>query len=536
MNMRSVWTAVVIIGLAGCGYSGDGPGQDTSTDGDVPGRGTVTIEGDDPIVLRFREAIGVTGKYEDVGGSGAATDIELSFQGQAQDSTLSATSVRSADDGTFAFTVTAGTLDAEFSIRVVAADGAEDSAGVRVEVGSASMTLAGDYTGRRAIDAYRVVVTDGDVDICPSLTGEVVQDLGVDALPASVSHLPEDLLLAVALSGSWCDGECTAWVHGCLEDVTLDADAPLDRTVSLADDLTYFAAPSFGVHAEIDAGTPAGTWADALLEPIGALHATSDDPARFIIDGIYDKIVTELGVSEGDLFAGARYADSLDAQVNAALGDTGLPADTATIRAALVTLMDPLVIEGSLVGVFWSGEVLAVLTLERMGSGTSFADASLMLEAVPAEAEVEVAYVDDLVALGEHMMPAGLGESLIGLAEQIVLPGMMGETSAVTLEDFLEWKLDCDVVAGVLETVVIEGTDHEWYRNACIEVVDGVAVDAMGEASLLDGTHPGLVLEAGCDFLDAGYPRDGLACDGTVTSVSWGGEALAGGAYRLDPP
>jgi hypothetical protein len=551
MGPRAGFLALAIaVALTGCGSEGTVSDGDGDVDVDAPARGTVTLLVDDPLLMHYHEVVTLEGAYLDGAGEGAETDLEVSLQGTAHDTTLSATSVRSHPDGTFSFDLAAGSHAAEFTLRVLAADGAGDEIDVSIEVGSGSLSLEAAYPGRRAADFYRLVIATGDVTGCPSYTGDpILAEYTPDAtLPYAVAHLPEAVALSVVLSAGWCpEGvtdreECDLWVHGCLSGVTLSDEGPTDVVVEMQDDVEYFAAPTFNITMEIDARSGGTAWVDALLAPaFAAATEHEDDPARFILDGIYERVLTQYGTADGDLFAGARLSEGIDAQVDSALDSSSidLTGELSELESGVLGCLDPLVLEGFLEGDFWSErDVPAVHDVERFGCEAGMADTAAVLAADAAE--VDLTYDRDMVTLNEYTLPIGLGETLVGLVERVVRPSMVTGVESETLEQFLTGLEVCDVVVGQLWAypAVQDIATREWYVEACTSVLEDLAGDIRSQAELLDASHTGLVLQGSCDFLNStGYANPDRSCQGLVTHVSWGVDAVGGDhLLRLENP
>jgi len=529
--------AIAAIGPAACADSNKN-GEDAHADADAPGRGVVSLEGDDTLILYVREQATIIGTYRDAGGLGAQVSLEASFQGTAHDATLEDTTVLSAPDGSFSFSVRAGTLPSDFVFRVEAEDGAQDEIDVQVtDMATDTLSVDVGYGGRRRIDFFATTATTGEVSSCPVLTGdEIHSGETVDAsIPFTIS-LPESTPLALAVSGAWCDtGEDTCFpVHGCVDGVTLDEAEADSVLVVLEDDLGVFAALHFEVNLSVDPGDAAVVWVDALLDPVWAMTLRSDDPAHFLLDGIYEKILAEYGTSRGDLFVSARITGNLDNALDGALASAGLDMDaTATaLDDALVGVMHPLRLEGILEGVFW-GETdqTAVHEVERLGGPPGMAAAPDILAADPAVVEVSVSYAADLVVLEAYTLPVGLGEVLDGLMQEVVLPALLERGGPITLDEHLLGQVDCALVA---TTIFVEPTaqsvaSQDWYELACRDVLEDVAAEVAVEAASLDSEHPGLVVQGECDFLDTTHtPRESHSCEGVLTEVSWGSESLTG--------
>lgn len=541
-----VTALVVSLAAPGCGGS-EGGFMDTSTDGDPdgPGRGTITLVADDPLNLFHREEITIHGTYSDSTGALASTYVEASLQGTAHDATLNATTVLAGEDGAFSFTLTAPEVDATFVFRVEAEDGAEDDIDVVVStVATDSLELDATYEGRRRIDIYLAESSLGETSECPDMTGEVLtsHETDDDSLPFEVG-LPESTSLALALSGKWCEepGSCHAWVYGCADGIVLDEGTDDSLTFDLEDDLSFFASPHFQVLLDIDASTSGGAWVDALIGPLTDMSSRDDDPGHFLLDRIYERIVVAFGTSQGDLFVGARISGNLDSNINASLVAAGkdFEGDIESLRTHLLGRFHPLSLEGILEGDFW-GEVdqPAVNEIERLGG----AYAASILEADPAAGEVNVIYEHDLVTLGSYSLPVGLGEALVGIMQEAVLPDILALPPPVTLEQFLEISIDCLVVALVIagDSTAASIPPSEptlWYQDTCTQVLAEAAEAVRAEADVLDSTHPGLVLAGGCDFLLESAARPARDCVGTLTSVSWGEETLVGDhVLRLEMP
>ncbi len=529
--------ALLALVPAACGSSSRDT-EDVYTDDDAPTRGVVSLEGDDPLVLYVREQATITGTYRDAGGRGAQVSLEASFQGTAHDATLEDTTVLSAPDGTFSFSVTAGTLPSTFVLRVEAEDGARDEIDVQVtDTANDSLSVDVSYAGRRRIDFFATRATTGGVAACPALTGDEIHSTvtGDESVPFDIS-LPESTPLALAVSGAWCDsGEDACFtVHGCVEDVTLDETSDDSVLVALEDDLGVFAASYFNVNLTIDPGTAASTWVDAFLDPVRQMTLRSDDPAHFLLDGIHEKILTEYGVSHGDLFVSARITGNLDNTLDGALATDGLDMDAVltTLDDAMVSVMSPLRLEGVLDGVFWEEtDQTAVHEVERLGGAPGMAAAPDILAADPAVVEVDVSYAADLVALESYTLPVGLGEVLDGLMQEVVLPGILETGGPVTLAEHLLLQVDCATVAATIfaEPSTRSIATQDWYETACHEVLEDVAAAVDVAASTLDSEHTGLLVQGECDFLDTTLgPRESLACEGVLTEVSWGAETLPG--------
>jgi hypothetical protein len=523
--------------LAACGGSAKNE-PDVITDGDAPGRGVVTLEGVDTLVLYVREQATILGTYVDEAGRGAQVSLEASFQGTAHDATLEDTTVLSSPDGSFSFSITAGTLPSEFTLRVEAEDGAQDEMDVQVtDLATDSLSVEVAYTGRRHVDFYATTATIGEVGTCPTLTGDVILEDQTedDTSPFSIS-LPGATALALAVSGAWCDTgeEACLPVHGCLDDLILEEGTDDAVTVVLEDDLGMFASTHFVVNLTVDPVDAAGAWVDTLMDPVRAMTLRTDDPAHYMLDAIYEKVLAEYGVSHGDLFVSARVTGNLDMALDGALASDGLDMDAVatSLDDALVGVMSPLRLEGVLEGDFW-GELdqRAVHEVERLGGPPGMAAAPDILEADPAAVEVQVSYAADLVALESYALPAGLGEVLLGLMQEVVLPGLMGTGGPVTLDDYLLSHISCAVVAATIfgEPTARSVATQDWYEMACSEVIEDVAADVVVEAASLDSDHPGLVVQGECDFLDTTYtPREDHSCEGALTEVSWGTESLEG--------
>lgn len=528
---------LLAVTLAACGSSTTN-GQDGYADTDAPSRGTVTLEGDDPLVLYVREQATIPGTYLDAAGEGAQVSLEGSFQGTAHDATLEDTTVLSTPDGSFGFSITAGTLPSTFVLRVEAEDGAQDEIEVQVtDIATDSLSVDVSYAGRRRIDFYATRASTGGVGACPALTGdEIHADVTVDdALPFSIA-LPEATPLALAVSGAWCDtGEDACYpVHGCVDGLLLEEGADDTAVVGLEDDLGVFASPHFNVNLSVDTGDAALAWVDAFLAPVSAMTLRTDDPAHFLLDGIYEKIVAEYGISRGDLFVSARVTGDLDSALDAALTTAGL--DMAGLVTALddglVGVLHPLRLEGILEGDFW-GEVdqTAVHEVERVGGPPGMAAAPDILAADPAAVEVGVSYAADLVALDSYALPVGLGEVLEGLMQEVVLPELLAMGGPIALDTHLLDQVDCAIVAATIftEPTARSVASQDWYETACREVLEDVASDVGLEAASLDSDHPGLLVQGECDFLDTTRgPRDARSCLGVLTEVSWGADVLGG--------
>lgn len=530
--------------LAGCGGSATRD-HDADADTDAPVRGTVTISTDDPLVLYFREEAAILGDYLDSGGNGASVYLESSLQGNAHDTTLDTTSVLSGDDGSFSFTLTAGTLDAEFVLRVEAEDGAQDEIHVQVtESATDDLSVNAGYSGRRRIDVFEVLTTNGDATDCPVLSGDPVMSTETedDTLPFTVG-LPEATSVALLLIGSACpteEDECLDWIFGCEEGIVLEVGLHDSTLVILQDDLGTFSAPYFDVEHSIDTSSYETAWIDTMLGPLRDMTIRDDDPAHFLLDGIHGKIVAEYGTSSGDLFVSTRISSNLDSTLDGALDAAGLDmeAEIDAIAHALAGVFDPLELEGTLEGDFWGElEQRAVHGVERMGGAGGMAETSGLLAADPAEAEVTVSYYQDLVGFDSYSLPVGLGEALLGLIEAVVVPGLMSTapgSTPVPVEDYVsdgDDVIDCRLVAQVIVEEETLGTiaSLAWYETACEQVIGDVAAGMRAEAEVLDSTHPALVISGECDFLDAsGYAREARSCEGSLTSVSWGVDALAG--------
>jgi hypothetical protein len=542
-------TALLLVALvlASCGGSAKNDPTDATTDDDVPGRGAVSLDGDDPLVLYVREQATITGTYRDVAGAGAQVFLEASFQGTAHDATLEDTTVTSAPDGSFSFSLTAGTLASTFQLRVEAEDGAQDELEVQVtDMATDSLSVDVSYGGRRAIDFYVTTATTGSVGECPALSGDEVHSAQTDdaTVPFSIS-LPGATPLALAVSGAWCEtGEDACLpVHGCVDALTLEESEEDTVTVVLEDDLGVFASTDFVVNLTVDPGEAASRWVDELIAPVRAMTLGTDDPAHYLLDAIYEKVLAEYGTSHGDLFISARVTGNLDSALDGALAADGLDmgAVVAALDNALVSVMHPLMLEGMLEGDFWGVlDQSAVHRVQWVGGPAGMAAAPDILAADPADAEVTVTYAADLVALETYALPVGLGEVLEGLMQEVVLPELQDTGGPVTLDEYLRGQIDCAIVAGTIygEPTARSVATQDWYELTCREVLGDVAADVGVEAGALDSEHPGLVVQGECDFLDTTYrPREGGACEGVLTEVSWGSEMLDGShGLRLEMP
>jgi hypothetical protein len=486
-----------------------------------------------------REPATILGSYSDAAGRGAQVSLEASFQGTAHDTTLEDTTVLSTTDGSFSFSLTAGTLPTTFVLRVEAEDGAQDEIDVTVtDVATDSLSVDVSYGGRRRIDFFSTTATTGEVGSCPVLTGEPIHSAALTedaSVPFTIS-LPASTALALAVSGAWCDtGEDACLpVHGCADGVILDEAEADTLVVILEDDLDMFAAPHFDVSLTIDPEDAAATWADALLDPVRAMTLRSDDPAHYLLDGIHEKILAEFGTSHGDLFVSARLTGTLDSTLDGALAYAGLDMDAVVtaLDDAMVGVMHPLRLEGILEGDFW-GEMdqMAVHEVEHLGGPAGMAAAPDILAADPAEVEVSVSYAADLVAFESYTLPVGLGEVLDGLMREVALPGLLERGGPITLDEYLLGEIDCSIVAATIfaEPTARSVASQDWYELACREVIEDVAADVAIEAAALDSEHPGLVVQGECDFLDTTLvPREDRSCEGVLTEVSWGPEALPG--------
>lgn len=530
------------VALPACGDSGGYLPYDTWTDADTSGRGTVEILEDDPLVVRYRETVVVTGTYRGPGGSPGAAELTVALAGTAHDTSLSDTAVSASTSGSFAVELTAGSVDAQFGLRVTAHDGAEDEIQVRVQApAGVDLDVDADYAGRRRVDLYRVLVQTG-AETCPDLAAEDVLDVYTDdaTVPVVVEALPSTVELAVSLWGLYCDAEttlpeeCLAWTSGCETSVVLEAGEPAELAVTLTDDMTVFAGSSMDVSMHVSTAGAASGWVGSLLAPLSAMVDDAPDPAAFLVDGVYEVVATEIGTSQADLFLGANYAGELDAAVSAVL-TADLGSDVEALHLALIAEMASVDLAGTLEGDFW-GEMdqPAVLSLEQVGGVTEVLDASSVLAADPAAAEIRVLYALDEVAFSEHTLPVGLGEVALGLMQTAVLPEMPGPGSdgvPLTLREYLTERVDCAAVGGALAADPDAGSiaDAAWYTGACGSVLAELDA-AVGEAAgSLDTTHPGLTLTAGCDFLASdGSARAPMACQGSLSGVSWGEDGLEG--------
>ncbi len=542
--MLGVMVAGAAALLSHCGAADNTSGiQDTWTDPDGVGRGTVSIDGDDPLVLMHRQSVTVTGTYLGPTGVGSATALDVGFSGFAQDATVNATTVNAGADGVFSFVLTAGSVDATFGLRVRALDGAEDEIVVEVTlVADTGLSLDASYGGRRSVDFYRVVVTAAPVGLCPVPGDEVLLDTSTmdDSLPVVLEGLPSSTLLQVSLSGAWCpagatvpDG-CEAWVSGCADGIELAAGDPQDGMVTLADDLTTFGATELGVDMQIDASALSEAWATALLLPLDALVDETGDPALFLIDGIYARVESEMGFSQADLFSGARTAGSMDADVGAAI-TADLASDLQDVRDALASELAGVKLYGTLAGDFWgSADQSAVLTLTRVGGPSSWVDATLALAAVPAAAEVGVTYLHDEVTLGEHTLPVGAGELALAVLEAQVLPSLAGPSldwDPLGVEQYLVGRVDCAQVGAVIasDPDAASIADGAWYAAACEQVLASLGQQVRDAAGSLDTVFGGPTLRGSCDYLGPdGMPHADMRCAGTLTQVSWGEEPFPG--------
>jgi len=531
-------TLLLAVVLGSCGGESKNVPTDGTTDDDVPGRGVVSLDGEGTLVLYVREQATVTGTYRDEAGAGAQVFLEASFQGTAHDATLEDTTVTSAPDGSFSFSLTAGTLASTFQLRVEAEDGAQDELEVQVtDMATDSLSVDVSYAGRRAIDFYATTATTGSVGTCPALSGDEIHSAQTDdaTVPFAIS-LPASTPLALAVSGAWCEtGEDACFpVYGCVDALTLEESEDDAVTVVLEDDLGVFASPSFAVNLTVDPGEAASRWVDELIDPVRSMTLRTDDPAHYLLDAIYEKVLAEYGTSHGDLFTSARVTGNLDSVLDGALAAGGLDMDAlvTALDDALVSEMHPLRLEGVLEGDFWGVlDQRAVHKVEGVGGPGGMAAASDILAADPAEVEVSVTYAADLVVLETYTLPVGLGEVLEGLMQEVVLPELQGTGGPVALDEYLLGRIDCAIVAGTIfgEPTARSVATQDWYELACREVLGDVATDVGVEAGVLDSEHPGLVVQGECDFLDTTYrPREGHACEGALTEVGWGSEMIAG--------
>jgi hypothetical protein len=458
-------------------------------------------------------------------------ELEVALAGNAQDATVGETVLAAGPDGSFSVELTAGSVDAQFVLRVTAADGAVDEVQVVVEAPPVvDLSVDGMYGGRRRTDFYRVVVLTDLEGGCPGLDGRVLYSASAEALPAAVPELPSGVELGVMLSGAWCpEGEtspddCQGWVKGCEDGVVLEPGADEAVEVTLADDPGVFAAEAVRMTISLDTQDVASTWAATLLEPLQALVDDGKDPGTYLLDGIYERIGVDIGATQADLFLGARTSSELDAAVNGAVADvSGLVAELVDAEAAELSRV---VVSGGLEGAFWElEEQTAALTIERVGGRTGELDA-VVLAAEPPAAALQVTYVHDEVTLGEHALAVGAGELSLALLEGVVL------ADGASLLGYLVESVDCAGVGAVLAGDPEAGSiaDATWYEGACETVVAELAGGVVDAASAMDTSWPGTRVQGGCDYLGAdGYPQPELACIGGLEPVTWGEETLTGG-------
>ncbi len=270
---------------------------------------------------------------------------------------------------------------------------------------------------------------------------------------------------------------------------------------------------------------------------MGDMVDDTGDPARFVLDGVYARIAAEIGISEADVFDGARILSSLDGEVSAALATGGgdLPAGMEMLRTTLSGDLSPLIIEGVIDGDFWgSTDQVAVHRIVRIGGPHLLLDASMVLTALPASADVAISYEHDVASLADHLLPAGLGEVMLAVLVQGTIPSLgvpPGTSGMGPVLAWLEASLDCSVVGHVLSTAATVSTltDEAWYTAACTQVLSDVADRISDTADALDAAHPALGMAGTCDFLDGtGYARPDHSCAGQVEGVTWGGLELAG--------
>jgi hypothetical protein len=311
--------------------------------------------------------------------------------------------------------------------------------------------------------------------------------------------------------------------------------------VRLEDDLSVFGAGAYTVVQSLDTAELAPALASSVTVPLGDIVDDDGDPGLYLMDGIYERISTDLGATQADLFLGARLSSGLDEDVNAVV-TTDLVSDLEALSVALVAELSDLELVGTLDGDFW-GEldqacVLNVATLQVPGASLAVSE---MLAADPAADELRVTYLQDVVTLHEHVLPVGAGEVVVGVLSMVVLPSMAGpglDTGVVAMEEYLSARVDCAAVAAAIAADTDAGSIAEatWYQAACEDVLASLASEAVGGASALDSVLPSITIEGNCDFLGADfYPRSGFACEGTLPVVVWGEEVVSGGhTMRLE--
>jgi len=517
--------------------------------------GSLQFEPDSDTQLSQREWGEVKGYYLDTGGNPATTTVTLSLLGSAYDTTLETTEVETDEDnpGHFTVKIIAGSVDTDFTLRAVAADGARAEINIQiVSSGRGMIRINPVPEGRRKIDSFIVHLHESAGSGCPAGAAEPRFESPPVQAPVVFSHLPEQVAFTVAVYGYACDDDvltdgCFLWVEGCMENVQpLSGTAP-PIDIPVHDDIGYFSYEAFSTNTILDAEEILAVHVEKFLESLNPIAVSVEGIASLLLDNIQNKFDSP----NDDVFINARAAGDMDRRVAELLqvpGPWNPSEEIDTLSSLLFTSTSALTFRGRLEKNFWPenpGEgFLAKHVFESIAAGDHNLIEQVLDEDI-RESQTMVSYNYDIATLGAHTFPVGAGSLLLAIFTHVYIPSIVtgvDHDSDATLQ-WMESHIECEAIGELLASnedmasLALPDDPVEYYSAECSDILDAIAREVRLAAEGIDSLLPIIELAGSADFLESdGTPHAGKIARGAWNDIKWGGENLSSPQpFTLEP-
>jgi hypothetical protein len=493
------------------------------------------------VTLRYRETYGFLLRVTSSTGGVAGLHVDLALDGDAQDSSLSATALVADGGGEAAGSLIAGTVRASFSIRASLSTGETARLDVRVEPPDEVMvTLAPVYAGARATPTYEVGILPGDA--CPAVPVPAPEPAGeitftVDASDPSFA-VPRELILSplrIAVTGQDRDARLT-W--GCADEVVIPSGG-----LALSIDLRDLPWPAPGAHA-IEVGMSLAGIVDPILVavfvPFAPVAEEGVAQGTFVVDGIVAALRDEGRSTAADVLQERRTIDDLDDDVEASLADAGI--DLAVEIDALRASVDAFLAAARATGVVELGEADPAGAAEGLDRWLALTDGESEVsittpDGAAVEAVARAGFSSDRLELRQHRLPLSLGRLVLLVLDAGAGGGVVGW--ATGLPGWLADRIPCADIAALLAVAydLTDLCDIACLESACLSWRDGLARLALAAFETADADFTYLNFSASCGFLDAtGRLAAGGRCEGDAVGQWEGLDSVEiGGPFSLLP-
>lgn len=558
-SLSKVIFRLTVIAVLACLYAACGTSGMTRPDSDVDWIeeelpvGSLQFEPDSDTQLSQRERGEVKGYYLDTGGNPATTTVTLSLLGSAYDTTLETTEVETDEDnpGYFTAKIIAGSVDTDFTLRAVAADGARAEINIQiVSSGRGVIKIEPVPEGRRKIDSFIVHLHESAG--CPAGVAEPRFESPPVQAPIVFSHLPEQVTFTVAVYGYACDDdvltdECFLWVEGCMENVQpLSGTAPA-IDIPVHDDIDYFSQEAFSTNTILDAEEILAGHVEKFLESLNPIAVSVEGIASLLLDNIQNKFDSP----DDDVFINARAAGDMDRRVAELLqapGPWNPSEEIDTLSSLLFTSTSTLTFRGRLEKNFWPenpGErFLAKHVFESIAAGGHNLIEQVLDEGI-RESQTMVSYNYDIATLGAHTFPVGAGSLILAIFTHVYIPSIVTgvDHDSDATRQWMESHIECEAIGELLASnedmasLAIPDDPVEYYSAECSDILDAIAREVRLAAEGIDSLLPIIELAGSADFLESdGTPHAGKIARGAWNDIKWGSENLSSPQpFTLEP-